>query len=366
MKIIEHGYVTAKSKSNFRYNAWPTVITLKDGTLLAGWSGDRLKHICPFGKAMMARSNDGGHTWLPAYTVQDTVLDDRDVGILQVGDKVIMSSVTNNREMQRYHQTHWLHHPDTEAKTRFVDAYLDMISDEEEENNLGPYLAVSDDNGYTFCEPKRIPLTCPHGPILTKDGRVLFIGTASKYAADVGYVLDPAIYVMEVDTELNTVEEPRLVAPPPPEFNSRSNWCEPHAVQLPNGEILVAIRREDKLNDVHTMYFCRSTDGGKTFSQAVNSGIDGFPPHLFVDSKGRVVLSYGKRHDPMGIRVRVSYDNGHTFGEELVIRDNGVDWDLGYASTTENADGQMVTVYYMKDVEGPNENRICYCIWEIE
>ena len=133
MKIIEQGYVTPKSKSNFRYNAWPTVITLKDGTLLAGWSGERLKHICPFGKAMMARSVDGGHTWLPAYVAQDTVLDDRDVGLLQVGDKVIMSSVTNDRNMQRKHQEHWLHHPDTEEKKRFVAAYLDMITDEEEE-----------------------------------------------------------------------------------------------------------------------------------------------------------------------------------------------------------------------------------------
>ena len=155
MKIIEQGYVTPKSKSNFRYNAWPTVITLKDGTLLAGWSGERLKHICPFGKAMMARSVDGGHTWLPAYVAQDTVLDDRDVGLLQVGDKVIMSSVTNDRNMQRKHQEHWLHHPDTEEKKRFVAAYLDMITDEEEERFIGPYVAVSNDNG---CRQNKSPI----------------------------------------------------------------------------------------------------------------------------------------------------------------------------------------------------------------
>lgn len=366
MKIIEQGYVTPKSKSNFRYNAWPTVITLKDGTLLAGWSGERLKHICPFGKAMMARSEDGGHTWLPAYVAQDTVLDDRDVGLLQVGDKVIMSSVTNDRNMQRKHQEHWLHHPDTEEKKRLVAAYLDMITDEEEERFIGPYVAVSNDNGYTFSEPKMIPLTCPHGPILTKEGKILFVGKFSTYGKRQGYDLEDGIYALELDEECNIVEGPWMVAPLPEEFNSRSNFCEPHAAQLPNGDILVAIRREDKLNDIHTMYLCRSTDGGKTFTKAENTGFDGFPPHLFVDSKGRVILSYGKRHDPMGVRVRVSYDNGYTFGDELVIRDNGVDWDLGYAATTENDKGQMVTVYYMKDVPDVNENRICYAIWEIE
>ena len=63
MKIIKHGFVTPKEEYPRAYNAWPTVISLSDGTLLAAWSGNRLKHICPFGEVKAARSTDGGYTW---------------------------------------------------------------------------------------------------------------------------------------------------------------------------------------------------------------------------------------------------------------------------------------------------------------
>ena len=52
MKIIKHGFVSPKEKYPRAYNGWPTVISLSDGTLLAAWSGERLKHICPFGKVL--------------------------------------------------------------------------------------------------------------------------------------------------------------------------------------------------------------------------------------------------------------------------------------------------------------------------
>ena len=170
------------------------------------------------------------------------------------------------------------------------------------------------------------------------------------------------IYMEELDLDCNVVGEPWLVAEAPEE---NVEWCEPHACQLPNGDILVAIRFQNKATNIQTIYLCRSTDGGKTFSKAEPTGWDGLPPHIYVTSKGAVVISYGCRHKPTGIRARISYDNGYTFGEEIVLRDDGLDWDLGYATTAENAQGQMVTVYYMKEIDDDNENRIQYTIWEI-
>ena len=90
------------------------------------------------------------------------------------------------------------------------------------------------------------------------------------------------------------------------------------------------------------------------------------PAHIFVTSKDEIVLTYGRRQMPMGIRARISRDNGHTWSEELVLRDDGLDWDLGYPSTTENDKGELVTVYYMKDNKGLNENRIQYTIWALD
>ena len=359
MRIIKHGYITPKAKNNFRYNGWPTVITLSDGTLLAGWSGDRFKHICPFGRVMMSKSFDGGYSWITPYCVQDTPLDDRDAGLLQIGDKIMMTSVTNHRAMQRKYLDHWLHSPNTPEKKAFVAAYIDLISDEDEKKYLGPTVAVSCDGANSFSEPKLIPLTCPHGPLLTPDGRILHVGTWSSMYPE---VYKRGIYMEELDIDGNLVGEPWLVAEAPEE---NVEWCEPHACLLPNGDILLAIRFQNKATSLQTIYLCRSADGGKTFSKAESTGWDGLPPHVYVTSKDAVVISYGCRHEPMGIRARVSYDNGYTFGEEIVLRDDGLDWDLGYATTTENAEGQLVTVYYMKDVDDVNENRIQYTIWEI-
>ena len=358
MKIIRHGFVSPKSTNNFRYNAWPTVITLSDGSLLAAWSGERFKHICPFGKVMVSRSLDGGYSWTTPYCVQDTPLDDRDAGLLQVGDKILMTSVTNHRAMQRKYNEHWLHAPNTPEKKAFVSAYLDMITDEDEKRYLGPTLAVSADNGNSFSEPKHLPLTCPHGPILLKDGRILHVGSYSSMHPE---VYKRGIYVEQLDTDCNIIGEPWLVAEAPEE---NIEWCEPHICEMPDGDLLVAIRYQNKAEGVQTVYLCHSSDGGMTFSKAEPTGWDGLPPHIFVTSKNAVVITYGCRHEPMGIRARISYDNGHTFGDEIVLRDDGLDWDLGYPTTTENAKGELVTVYYMKEIDDPNENRIQYTIWE--
>lgn len=360
MKIIKQGYITPQTFGMFRYNAWPTVITLQDGTILAAWSGDRMKHICPFGKVMLSRSFDGGHSWTSPYCGQDTPLDDRDAGLLMVGNRILMTSVTNHRKFQREINESGgrLHLPDSSEKKAFISAYLDMITDEEEQKYLGPTIAISADNGYTFSEPKHLPLTSPHGPVLLNDGRILHIGSYSSMFPD---RYKRGIYLEEINVDGDAVSDPWLVAEAPDE---EAEWCEPHLCQMPNGDLLAAIRYKN--GDLHNIYLCRSTDGGKTFSKAEPTGWDGFPPHIYVTSKGAVILSYGRRHKPgRGIRVRVSYDNGYTFGNELVLRDDGINWDLGYPTTTENQKGQLVTVYYMKDLDSPNENRIQFSVWEL-
>ena len=90
------------------------------------------------------------------------------------------------------------------------------------------------------------------------------------------------------------------------------------------------------------------------------------PAHIFTTSKSEVVIAYGRREFPMGIRVRVSRDNGYTWSEEFSLRNNGLDWDLGYPTTTENKKGELVTVYYMKDNLNPYENRVQYTVWTLD
>lgn len=358
MKIIKQGFVSPKAKNHFRYNAWPSVISLQDGTLLAAWSGERMKHVCPFGRVMASRSVDGGYTWLPPYCIQDLVLDDRDAGLLQAGDSILMTSFTNSRKLQWKYMESEKRIPSSPERKAFISAYLNMITDEDE-RMCGTTLAVSKDNGYTFSDPVLIPISSPHGPTLLSNGDILMVGWNCDPD---GIEHDHQISAVLLDRDGNTLGEPWLISEAP---RKGANWCEPHAAEMPNGDILLAIRFEDKPAHDRTTYLCRSTDGGRTFTEPVPTDWNGFPAHIYVHSSGAVVVTYGYRYEPYGIRARVSYDNGLTFGKEIVLRGDGLDWDLGYPCTTENERGELVTVYYMKEIDSPYENRIQYTVWEL-
>ncbi len=363
MKIIQHGSITPHSESKFRYNAWPTVISLKDGTLLAAWSGERLKHVCPFGKVLASRSTDGGYSWSPPYCIQDTPLDDRDAGLCLVGDRVLMTSFTNDRTVQRHYFTAKGHEPN-EKTMALIEAYLEMITDEDEARWLGSTLAISDDGGHTFSAPScEIPVSSPHGPTLLKNGEILYVGTVDVPSARFGARLPDGVYAARLDTNGRAVGELQCIALHP---DKSIKYYEPHAAQMPNGDILVAIRAERKEPRLRTIHLCRSTDGGKTFSRPEPTGWVGLPPHIFATADGAVVLTYGRREAPFGIRARVSRDNGHTWGEELVLRDDGVTGDLGYPTTAQNARGELVTVYYMKNENSPYAADVEYTIWHID
>lgn len=359
MKIIKHGFVSPRGEKFAAYNAWPTVISLSDGTLLAAWSGERLKHICPFGKVKVARSTDGGYTWSTPSTVQNTPLDDRDAGLCEVAPgKILMTSFATGRAGHARFLTHWLHGPRTTEEREMIERRNAEITDADEARYAGPTLAVSKDNGCTFSEPVHIPTTSPHGPMLTRNGEILHVGSLGS--TEVG---TRGIYVLRVDTDGNILAEPQLLGPSP---DADTVFCEPYAAEMPNGDILVAIRVQNKYKNLYTVYLSRSTDGGKSFSEPQPTGWCGMPAHTFVTSKDEVVLTYGRRQMPMGIRARISRDNGHTWGEEIILREDGLDWDLGYPSTAENEKGELVTVYYMKENKSLNENRIQYTIWTLD
>ncbi|MBQ9778061.1 MAG: exo-alpha-sialidase [Clostridia bacterium] len=359
MKIIAQGFVSPIGERFAAYNAWPTVISLSDGTLLAAWSGERLKHMCPFGKVKAARSTDGGYTWSEPYTLQNTPLDDRDAGLCEVAPgTVLMTSFAAGRAGRKRFLTHWLHGPRSTEEREMIERHDAEITDADEARYAGPTLAVSKDNGYTFSAPVHVQLTSPHGPLLLRDGRIFHVGSLGS--TEIGA---RGVYYTWLDDDCNVLEPitPLMLQPE----NDDLVACEPYAAQMPNGDILVAIRVQSKKRNLYTVYLSRSTDGGKTFSEPQPTGFDGMPAHMFVTSKNEVVLAYGVRTMPMGVRARISRDNGYTWGEEIILRDDGIDWDLGYPTTTENANGELVTVYYMKDRKGLNENRIQYTIWKI-
>ena len=89
---VEHGVVCAMPNEFYGYFGWPTITRMPDGTLVAASSGLRNGHVCPFGRSVILISQDDGQTWTEPRVVNDTPLDDRDAGILALGDRKLLLS----------------------------------------------------------------------------------------------------------------------------------------------------------------------------------------------------------------------------------------------------------------------------------
>ena len=102
MKIVRMGEpqtVMSNPESRHNYFGWPSIARLQNGKIAVVASGFRLRHICPFGKTVISYSEDDGETYTAPAPVIDTVLDDRDGGIVPFGEKgVIVTSFNNSVE----------------------------------------------------------------------------------------------------------------------------------------------------------------------------------------------------------------------------------------------------------------------------
>lgn len=126
----------------------------------------------------------------------------------------------------------------------------------------------------------------------------------------------------------------------------------PHPIFQEDGTLLVSVRRQYNGFTAYTEIYA-SEDGGLTwkFRSRVNDW--GAPATLVNLPDGRVVCVYGYRRHPYGIRARLSADGGRSWQKEIVLRDDGGSWDLGYPRTLVRPDGTLLTVYYFNDAQDP-------------
>ncbi|MCH2375565.1 MAG: exo-alpha-sialidase, partial [Planctomycetes bacterium] len=66
---------------------------------------------------------------------------------------------------------------------------------------------------------------------------------------------------------------------------------------------------------------------------------------------------------PYGVRAKLSADGGETWSDEILLRDDGGYWDVGYTRSVERPDGKIVTVYYFTDSK-LTERYVAATIWD--
>ena len=147
----------------------------------------------------------------------------------------------------------------------------------------------------------------------------------------------------------------------------------PSAVRTSGSRLVAATRR--KLRNDHTLKNSNwieasvSTDNGASWrylskvADTDRGEENGSPPALVRLRDGRLVIAYGYRSWPLGIRARISEDDGKTWSDEIVLRDDGHIWDLGYPRMMQRPDGKLVTIYYHNTRENPGPH-IVATIWD--
>ena len=146
----------------------------------------------------------------------------------------------------------------------------------------------------------------------------------------------------------------------------------PASLRISESRILVALRcrtQEAALTIRQYIDLFASDDNGRSwhhFNEPVaNTGRGGNPPTLTQLVDGRICLTYGYRDAPFGMRAKLSADDGATWGDEIILRSDGGNHDLGYPRTIQRPDGTIVTVYYFNgSPEG--ERYIAATLWEPE
>lgn len=342
MKIINIGkpkVIMNNPHGKNNYFGWPSVARLQNGKIAVVASGYRYFHVCPFGKAVISYSEDNGETYTIPAPVIDTPLDDRDAGILPFGESnVIVTSFNNSIAFQR----------SCNKENRFINAYLDSLSVEDEEKYLGSEFRISSDCGVTFGEIHKSPITSPHGPTLLQNGTILWVGRTFS-SKDVMLNSD------EVQAHIINPDGTMKYLGSIPNISKNGHKllsCEPSTLELPDGRLMCHLRVQG--SGVFTIYQSVSQDRGFTWSEPrqLLSDTGGAPAHLLRHSSGTLISTYGYREAPFGIKAMFSDDNGENWDSGHILYINNLSADLGYPCTIELNDKSLLTVFYAQTSPG--------------
>ena len=146
----------------------------------------------------------------------------------------------------------------------------------------------------------------------------------------------------------------KTLTPPTGQTVASLSLCEPTLAELPDGTIIAQFRA-DKAGQ--TVYQSESRDGGASWTVLHPTPLCGLPPHLLVLRDGRLLSTYTRRRawDPAKnetseLKACISKDGGATWNtaEEIVLAVS-TSADMGYSSTVELDNGNLLTVYYMHE-----------------
>jgi sialidase-1 len=221
---------------------------------------------------------------------------------------------------------------------------------------LGGYLLRSQDGGKSWQGPlypphvpsevyfnaygERLPAYNRGALYEASDGRILWV-VASGDTTNIS----SAYLLTSKDKGLTWQYTCPVATDPKVTFNETSVY------ETPSGDIVAFLRTAD-FDDQACI--ARSSDGGLSFGQWQSMGFQGHPLNAIRLADKRVLLTYGYRHKPFGIRARILNSECTDFAtaEEIILREDGGNSDLGYTWPVLMDGNRVLVTYYFNKENG--------------
>lgn len=315
--------------------AWPNLTVLDDGTIVATIFNQPNHGKAP-GDVECWASKDNGQTWqkagTPAPHDPDTIRMNVAAGKAKNGDLIVIASGWSNK------------YPPGKSGAAFRAGILNS------------WLCRSSDGGRTWSVDKQAVAHkapdghpwVPYGDIIEGDDGEL---RTAVYSWPGYSPRNERVFIIQSRDDGKTWGE--FV---PLDKNNIRN--ESAMLNLGRGKWLIAARHS-------ALFVYASADNGKTWQAGGKVTQNSqHPGHLLRMKDGRILLTYGNRTaGDRGVEVLTSSDEGMTWSKPLRL----VDWqgDGGYPSSVQLPDGQILTAYYARKVEGHDRYHMGVVTWDL-
>lgn len=330
------------------YNCFPSVIKKPDGELLVAFR--RAPNRMIFGEKgnshtdhnsylVSVRSTDGEHwTKTPELIYAHPFGGSQDPCMLQLKDGTILCASYGWQRVSEEGMANL-------KKPYFGSGYI----------FLGGYLVRSFDGGRNWSDAiyppsippeinfnaygQKVPAYNRGALYEAKDGRILWIVAATDSDKKTSNYL-----ITSKDKGLTWEYVSEVAKDPKVSFNEAS------VIETPKGDI-VGFLRTAGFGDQAVI--ARSKDGGKSFKWE-SMGFQGHPMNALQLPDGRVLITYGYRHKPFGIRARILNAECTDFktAPEIILREDGGNTDIGYTWPVQLDKNRVLITYYFNIENG--------------